>query len=62
MDSHHLALFSDTSTILNLLNVTSDKSRGLDMIAAGMEFVLAYVSLPICAVYHCVLFLALRPV
>jgi hypothetical protein len=41
--THHPAPFSYTPTILKPSNAAYDKTRGLDMVGAGMEFVLAYV-------------------
>lgn len=46
MDTPQPAFISGPATHLIFSHVTYDKLRGLDMIGAGMEFVLAYVSLP----------------
>ena len=45
IDAHQMAPFLGPANPLNSSRVSHDKSRGLDMIGAGMEFVLAYVSL-----------------
>ncbi|KAJ5789382.1 uncharacterized protein N7518_006393 [Penicillium psychrosexuale] len=53
IDAHQLAPFLGPANPLNSSPVTHDKSRGLDMIGAGMEFVLAYVSLPTQSITLC---------
>jgi hypothetical protein len=53
IDARQLASFSSPANPLNSSHVAHDKSQGLDMICAGMEFVLAYVSFPIQSITFC---------